>query len=67
MFYWPMAETQTGQKLWTYNCVDTIEEVIRTFEVWESQYTIVKAWAQVQEGSEIAREIKFKHVWTAAE
>ena len=44
--YWPMAITEDGQKLFTYESATSISECVNQFEIWENHYhyKIKEAW-----------------------
>lgn len=53
--YWPMAITKEGKKLFTYECVPTIEKALEQFNFWENDYSfkIQEAWIESTGGKRI--------------
>ena len=63
--YWPMARTNTGEKLYNKDSAPTIEKAIRQFMLWEEyyHYKIVEAWILTKE----KKRIDVEHRWIARE
>lgn len=36
--YWPMAETEDGQTLFTQDAAMSVEQCYKQFEIWENHY-----------------------------
>ena len=36
--YWPMAETEDGQSLFTQEAAVSVEQCYRQFDIWENHY-----------------------------
>lgn len=55
VYYCPMAVTQDGEKLFTYDSVLTQEEALRQFSIWEDHYgyKIKEAWIDRTDGKRI--------------
>lgn len=62
-WYWPMAKTTDGQTLFTYDSVDTIQEVQKCLETWSESYVIVEAWADIRTNGESVGKIVFQRKW----
>jgi hypothetical protein len=63
--FWPMARTNTGEKLCTRDSMPSIEKAIQQFAIWEEyyHYKIVEAWILTKE----KKRIDVEHRWIARE
>ncbi len=50
--FWPMAVTNDGKDLYTYDSCFNISDTLKVFEVWEQEYhyNLKKMWVQVVNG-----------------
>ena len=47
--YWPMAITEDGEKLFTYESALTFDEAERQFDIWQNhyKYKLVARWIDI--------------------
>lgn len=64
VFYWPMAITEDGEKLFTYDSLFTIEKALNQFSIWEDHYNynIKEAWIERTDGKRIEVERRWVEV-----
>ena len=57
-FYYPMAITEEGEKLFTYDSVLTVEKALQQFSIWENHYgyKLKEAWIDCTDGTRIEAE-----------
>lgn len=58
VWYWPMAITEDGERLFTYDNVSTKEKAVNQLSIWENHYgyKIKTAWIDCANGQRIAVE-----------
>ena len=66
--HWPNAVTDTGEKLFTYDSCDSVEECLKQFDIWENHYhyKIADAWIDtVTLSSNVKSTVHYKKQWVA--
>lgn len=69
VWYWPMAITENGEKLFTYDSVFTVEKALEQFSIWADHYDykIKEAWIERTDGKRIEVERRWMEVKEDAE
>ena len=47
--YWPYADTNYGEHLYTYDSCSTIKDALKCIKNWNKNYWIKKAWIEIHE------------------
>ena len=65
VWYWPMAITENGEKLFTYNSVHSIRRALQQFSIWQDNYgyKIRTALIEATDG----KIIHVEHQWVVTE
>lgn len=65
--YWPMAITEDGQTLHTYDSCNTLAECVNQFDIWEKhyKYRIKEAWVDAKAQADLqSKPVEAKLVYT---
>ena len=64
VYFWPMAVTSDGEKLFTYDSVFTLKKALEQFSIWEDHYgyKIKEAWVERTDGKRINLEKRWREV-----
>lgn len=64
IYFWPLATTENGEKLFTYDSVFSVKKAMDQFSIWEDHYgyKIKDAWIERTDGKRIRVERRWVEV-----